>query len=129
MADEAVLLCGTNFRLHGRDPKTGLDCIGLADFCMSAAGVNCEIPTGYSIRGGDIDTIARFMEQAGFEQVCEDAPCDGDIVLVQPSSAQFHFMICIQDGFIHAHASLRKVVFSPGPCPWPVLQIFRIMES
>lgn len=130
LADEALLLCGVDFRLHGRDADNGVDCVGLADLCVSAAGLNCDVPTGYSIRGGDIATVVNVMEQAGFKKILsKDAPREGDLILVRPSPAQLHLMICTQGGFVHAHAGLRKVVFSPGPCPWPIFQIFRFVED
>ena len=82
MAEEAILLCGCDFRLHGRDWSTGLDCIGLTGLCLSAAGDECTIPSGYSIRSGDIDSIGLIMEQAGFEKIShDDHPGEGDVLL------------------------------------------------
>lgn len=130
MAEEALLLCGTAFRLHGRDTKNGVDCVGLADLCASAAGLDCNVPTGYSIRGGNINRVTDFLMSAGFEKMAGSQKInEGDLVLVQPSPVQLHFLICAQDGFVHAHAGLRKVVFSPGPCPWPIIEIFRLKEA
>ncbi|MEP2987665.1 MAG: peptidoglycan endopeptidase [Parasphingorhabdus sp.] len=130
LADEALLLCGTDFRLHGRDAETGLDCIGLAGLCISAADLQTMVPTGYSMRGGNVEVIIGVMEQAGFEKVCHQSkPLDGDVLLVRVSPVQLHFMIRAYGGYVHAHAGLRKIVLSPGSCPWPILEIFRIVES
>jgi hypothetical protein len=130
LADKAVSLCGADFRLHGREAATGLDCIGLTNLCLLAAGLECDVPTGYSIRGGAVQSIIETMKLSGFVEIPDrEAPRDGDVFLVRPSSIQLHFMICTEGGFVHAHAGLRKVVFSPGRCPWPILHIFRILET
>ena len=130
LAEEALQLCGTGFRLHGRDVKHGIDCVGLAALCAKAANLETVVPDGYSIRGGNISHISDLMDQAGFGSLAaQEKPQVGDILLVQISPVQLHFMIRADDGYVHAHAGLRKVVFSPGPCPWPILHIFRIMEA
>ena len=130
IAEKAMSLCGSRFRLHGRDEKGGLDCIGLADQCLRAADVDCQAPNGYSIRGGSEAKINDFMAETGFERFPPEAKlCEGDFVLVRPSPVQWHFMIRAQDGFVHAHAGLGKVVFCPGDPPWPIVSIFRLTED
>lgn len=130
MADKAMSLCGSQFRLHGRDEEGGLDCIGLADQCLLAADVDCRAPNGYSIRGGSEGAINEFMANIGFERFAPATRlCEGDIVLVKPSPVQWHFLIRAKDGFVHAHAGLGKVVFCPGDPPWPIVWIFRLMED
>lgn len=130
IAEMAMQLCGSDFRLHGRSADHGLDCIGLAAQCLSAADVSCEVPTGYSVRGGSIEQIAAVMEQAGFACLPDDTPlCEGDIVLARPSPVQWHLMVRAEGGFVHAHAGLGQVVFTPGPAQWPITKIFRITES
>ncbi|WP_417621162.1 peptidoglycan endopeptidase [Parasphingorhabdus sp.] len=130
MAEKAVSLCGARFCLHGRDETTGLDCIGLAAQCLIAARFQCDIPNGYSIRGGSEQAIGAFMAETGFERFPPTAElCEGDIVLVRPSPVQWHFLIRAQNGFVHAHAGLGKVVFCPGEAPWPIVSIFRLAED
>lgn len=130
MTEKALSLCGSEFRLHGRDEQFGLDCIGLAAKCLRAAGLECRIPNGYSIRGGSEEAINAFMADIGFERFAsESALCEGDIILVRPSPVQWHFLIRANDGFVHAHAGLGKVVFCPGDAPWPISAIFRLMED
>lgn len=129
IAEMAMQLCGSDFRLHGRSADHGLDCIGLAAQCLAAADVSCEVPTGYSVRGGSIAQIAAVMEQAGFACLPDDAVLhEGDIVLARPSPVQWHLMVRAEGGFVHAHAGLGQVVFTPGPAQWPITKIFR-MES
>ena len=130
MAEKAMSLCGAQFRLHGRDAETGLDCIGLADQCLFAADVDCGAPNGYSIRGGSEASIYEFMANIGFIRFEPVTPlCEGDIVLVRPSPIQWHFLIRAQDGFVHAHAGLGKVAYCPGESPWPIVSIFRLTED
>lgn len=130
MADEALLLCGTDFRLHGRDVEHGVDCVGLTALCAAATDLKTPVPDGYSIRSGNVSVICELMELSGFEKFSSQKQTqDGDILLVRISPVQLHFMICAEDGYVHAHAGLRKVVFSPGPCPWTILHVFRILES
>ncbi len=130
MADQARKLCGSDFRLHGRNAKHGFDCIGLASECLSAAGLDVDTPSGYSVRGGDLKEIAKVMALAGFEKLPADTnSVEGDIVLVKPGPVQLHFMIKVEGGFVHAHASLGKVALSPGPSPWPIISIYRLREE
>jgi len=123
-------LCGARFCLHGRKEDTGLDCIGLAEQCLIAAGFVCDIPNGYSILGGSERTIAEFMAETGFERFPPDsALCDGDIVLARPSPVQWHFLIRAENGFVHAHAGLGRVVHCPSAAQWPIAAIFRLVED
>jgi len=125
VAAKAKSLCSVNFRLHGRDTETGLDCIGF----MQRMEEIMEILI-YSIRSGNAATIILAMKSAGFAKIPRsEVPREGDVLLVQPSPVQLHFMICTEGGFVHAHAGLGRVVFAPGRCPWPILHIFRIVEA
>ncbi|MFT6008686.1 MAG: hypothetical protein ACI9TB_001922, partial [Parasphingorhabdus sp.] len=86
MADKAMALCGAPFCLHGRDEATGLDCIGLAQQCLIAGRFECDVPNGYSIRGGSERSISEFMAETGFERFPPETFLrEGDIVLVRPS--------------------------------------------
>lgn len=130
IARMAVQLCGTDFRLHGRSVDYGLDCIGLAAQCLGAADMTCDIPNGYSIRGGSAEQISEVMTLAGFTALPQSTPlCEGDIALARPSPVQWHLMIKTEGGFVHAHAGLGQVVFTPGPSQWPIEHIYRILES
>ncbi|VWX61295.1 peptidoglycan endopeptidase [Sphingorhabdus sp. 109] len=130
MADKAMSLCGARFCLHGRDEEIGLDCIGLAQQCLLAGEFECDVPNGYSIRGGSEHSIRTFMAETGFTRFPPESElCEGDIVLVRPSGVQWHFLIRAGDGFVHAHAGLGKVVFCPGKAPWPIVAIFRLTED
>ena len=125
-AREAAALVGTEFRLHGRDPSTGLDCIGLADAALRRAGIKADAPIGYTLRNS---SIARFLDHAevsGFQPATGD-PKRGDLLLVQTGPGQVHLLIAVGgDVFVHAHAGLRRVVLQQGIPDWPVLHHWRL---
>lgn len=118
IADAARALIGVRFRLHGRDPATGLDCVGLA---AAAAGV--AAPTGYALRGGDPERIARACRAAGFAPAEDMRP--GDLLLLRPGPGQLHLAVKTEAGFVHADAGLRRIVERPGRPEWEVMQIWR----
>ena len=128
LALAAENLLGTPFRLHGRDPTTGIDCIGLLACTFAACGIHAALPTGYSLRTGRWDGMELLADQLGFAE-CEGPSKPGDICLFQPSPAQLHFAISSLStpGFVEAHAGLRRVVISPAPSPYPLLRQWRIL--
>lgn len=113
MVDAARSLIGCPFLLHGRNPATGLDCVGLVAFCLSAAGREPLVPAGYALRNHSIERWIACAEQSGLERVSA-SPEPGDIVLISPAASQHHLMV-IEPGrrAIHAHAGLRRVVSEP----------------
>jgi hypothetical protein len=34
-------------------------------------------------------------------------------------------MVHADNGWVHAHAGLRRVVHMPGPSPWPIIALWR----
>ena len=119
-------LIGAPFRLHGRNVRTGVDCIGLAVLSLERAGhrrVTMLAPERYSIRGGRPADFAESLMRAGLRRARTARP--GDLVLVEADVAQFHLMIATGSGHVHAHAGLGLVVEMPGASPWPVLGNWR----
>ncbi len=111
--------CGARFRLHGRAPESGLDCVGLA-----AWAVGCDqVATGYALRGGDVDAVAMLIADAGLERV--EARAAGDVLLARSGPGQLHLGIWTGTGVVHADAMLRRVVERPGEPAWPVLGYWR----
>ncbi|MEZ0497161.1 peptidoglycan endopeptidase [Sphingomonas sp. IW22] len=117
-ARAARALVGARFRLHGRDPATGLDCVGVA-----AAALGCPAPADYAMRTGDADRAAMALAAAGLGRVAHGAP--GDVVLMRSGPGQLHLAVLTDSGMIHADASLRRVVERPGAPPWPVIGAWR----
>jgi cell wall-associated NlpC family hydrolase len=118
-------LVGVPFRLHGRSAQTGVDCIGLAVLALSRAGCASanNAPDQYAMRGGTLERFEQGMRAAGLRRVRNARP--GDLVLVQAGVAQFHLMIALHDGYVHAHAGLGRVVEMPGPSLWPPVARWR----
>ncbi|MPT49090.1 MAG: peptidoglycan endopeptidase [Sphingobium sp.] len=126
IVDAARTCVGGAFRLHGRDPATGLDCVGLVVCALEGAGCRRAahvVPTGYHMRGGNLAQQQAALIAAGLQRASNHQP--GDIVMVRPGPAQHHLMVATGEGFIHAHAGLRRVVEMPGLSPWPVISVWR----
>jgi cell wall-associated NlpC family hydrolase len=109
----AESLIGTHFRLHGRDPASGLDCIGLVFASLVAMGRTPAAPQGYALRNLSITRWLGHARLSGLEPA--DGPVRrGDVLLVQPSPVQHHLLIaCGPAEVVHAHAGLRRVVRQP----------------
>jgi cell wall-associated NlpC family hydrolase len=117
---------GARFRLHGRDPAFGLDCVGLAALAMRAGGFAGTIPADYPLRGGDAETFAVRLDASGL--VRGEIPQPGDLALFAAGPAQFHMAVLVRGGLVHADALLRRVVERPGPAPWPLIGCWRVKE-
>ncbi len=123
-ARAAEALVGTRFRLHGRDPATGLDCVGLVGVALAACGRRVRYPQGYRLRN---DCIENWLEFAGRNGLYRSTGpvWRGDVILTRPGPAQHHLLVALGAGrFVHAHAGLRRVVSQalilpqPPPAHW-----------
>ena len=118
MEAAALSLVGTRFRLHGRVPETGLDCVGVV-----ALAVGVEVAGGYGLRGGGVSEVTARIAGAGLASVAVALP--GDVLLMRAGPAQLHLAVKTARGFVHADAGLRRVVERPGDPEWEVLGIWR----
>lgn len=127
LAEAAQGVVGSRFRLHGRDPATGLDCIGVLAAALAATGQKATFPTGYSIRTGRFDDLAALAEAHGFAPAT-GIVLAGDVLFVRPGPAQMHLLIAAVDPghFVEAHAGLGRVILRPGPLIDQVLQRWRL---
>ncbi|XUU61653.1 NlpC/P60 family protein [Erythrobacter sp. HA6-11] len=124
--EAAAALIGAPFRLHGRDPKFGLDCIGLVFSALQNSGRFAVAPRGYRLRNTSIDQWLGYAENSGFQECGEDL-ASGDIILVEPGPGQHHLLICEREAsFIHAHAGIGKVCRMSAPLSWPVVKHWRL---
>lgn len=129
LADAAEALAGAKFRLHGRDPATGLDCIGVLAAALSQCGMHRPVPNGYRLRAHRLPELARTAAELGLVQA-EGALRAGDVALVRTGPCQFHLVVALTDGgFVHADAGLRRVVRDRGPLAWPVAGHWRLAPS
>lgn len=123
-AAEAQL--GASFRLGGRDPKTGVDCVGLI---ACALGTEMAAPVGYAFRNSCIARHLEFAAHAGLKPATGRG-ARGDVVLAVPGPAQHHLLVALgPDRFVHAHAGLRRVALHHGPLPWPELARWRLASE
>ncbi len=123
----ATELIGTRFRLHGRDPARGLDCVGLVVASLEAIGCSPKAPDGYKLRNVD---PARFLEYAAISglALASGSKERGDIVMIRPGPCQQHLIIAECEGFgIHAHAGLRRVVRQPMSFPDQPIAHWRLL--
>lgn len=110
---------GSRFRLHGREPASGLDCVGLIAWALDLS----DVASGYPLRSGDADAVANLIAAAGLSRA--DDRRAGDVLLCRAGPGQLHLAIWTGDGVVHADAVLRRVVERPGPVAWPVIGIWR----
>ena len=131
VAEAAVSLIGTRYRLHGRDPAHGLDCVGLVEAALREAGCDWRAPTGYSLRSVEIEPKLAALGAVPLARIaCMPPDRPGDVLLLRAGPAQVHLAIsgpysAHAPDLVHAHAGLRRVVrlsCSPG---WPVLARWR----
>lgn len=119
MAIDARTLIGSPFRLHGREPATGIDCVGLAALVFGKA----DVPSGYSVRTADGGSVAALVDAAGLRRVRRE-PRPGDLVLLTSGPTQCHLIVMSQEGFVHADAGMGRVVETPGQPPWPIIAVW-----
>ena len=127
-AAAAAALCGVPFRLHGRDPATGLDCVGLVVAALERCGRRAVAPEGYALRALSVAPLLGFAARNGFAAADLLAPGQaGDLVLLRPSTIQAHLAVVLDDDrFVHAHAGLGKVVIGQGALPGSVYARWRL---
>lgn len=127
-AAAAAALAGTPYRLHGRDPESGLDCVGLISVALERCGRPAAVPRGYRLRAMSVEPLLGFAAANDFSGILADQPrAPGDLLLVRPSPLQAHLVVAQgARGFVHAHAGLRRVVCEGGGVPWPIIMRWRL---
>ena len=119
--DRARSLIGTRFRAQGRDPRFGLDCLGLA---MVAYEIGEDaVRRDYRLSGDHRGELMAGLSN-GFRRVARGAARAGDLMLVEVSASQLHLVVRTETGFVHADAR-RGVVETPGEPEWPVVATYR----
>lgn len=121
MVARARACVGARFRLQGRDPASGLDCVGVA---ARAFAVDPP-PARYGLRGGAAAALMEAIGATGVRRVPRDEAAAGDLMLVEAGPHQFHLLVLTDTGFVHADARLRRVVEARGRPDWPVLAVWR----
>lgn len=126
LALAAADLVGVPFRLHGRDPRHGLDCIGLLGAALARIGRRIALPDDYPLRLARPDDWLPDSTACGFVLAAPPfAP--GDVVLLRPTAAQVHLAIVGHgETWVHAHAGLRRVVIAPARPTGQILHHWRL---
>ena len=122
----AASLIGARFRLNGRDPQTGLDCVGVILAALAATGRTAPPLPPYTMRRTQLTPFDRLATGEGLRDVSgPSAP--GDVLVFRTGPAQWHAAIALEDGrIVHAHAALRRVVSSPVPPDWTIARHWRL---
>lgn len=129
LAAAAEALVGTRFRLHGRDPATGLDCIGVFAAAMAATGRPAAVPNGYALRQRDLAAFRPLAAGFGFIEASGDI-LPGDVLMFAVGAGQFHLGLAVGGGrLVHAHAGLRRVVRGPAGEAWRLAGHWRLIED
>lgn len=119
---------GVPYRLHGRNPAFGLDCVGLVAHSLSESGGILPVIPPYGLRNSRYGFVTNLAQNAGFEAVTDDFRC-GDFLCAIPGPAQLHLLIVLGPKLlVHADAGRRQVVRIMAPLPWPVMHHFRFIE-
>ena len=112
-AGAAETLVGTPFRLHGRDPASGIDCVGVIAVALELTGLTPAEPPAYRLRMTALGDIAALAAANGFAPA-SGAIQRGDLLLISPGPGQAHLMCAVSStAVVHAHAALRRVVRQP----------------
>ena len=118
----ARALVGTRFRPQGRGPE-GLDCVGVV---LSTFGIPPEdARRDYDLRGDHLGELRERLDK-DFRRISKSRLRAGDVMLMCVGQGQMHLGVRTQDGFVHAHAGLRRVVETPDLPEWRTLGIYRM---
>ena len=109
----AEALVGVRFRLQGRDPATGLDCVGVIVAAYAAAGVRLAALGDYPLRGMALRRAEALLAAAGLVPV-RGATAPGDVGLFALPARQLHLALLAPGRIIHADAGQRRVVLAPA---------------
>ena len=126
LARAAETYIGATFRLRGRDPLTGLDCLGLVILAMRDIGRPVTMPLRYGLRNVAPERYLRMADAAGFVEAADLTIEPGDVLAFESGPAQLHLAIVTERGAIHAHAGLGRVVCTPFPLSWPIVAHWRL---
>lgn len=106
--ERARSLLGSPFRLQGRDPRVGVDCLGVVIWAYALPE-----PNGARYRAEDGDwPIVEQRLGAWFEPA---AAASSNHLLVFRLARSFHFGVISEGHFVHADAAIGRVVLRKLP--------------
>lgn len=109
IAAAARACVGTPFRLQGRVPGVGLDCVGLVVWVGRSLGLIDHDETGYGLTGSG-GRLEAGLARAGLVQVSAEEFAVGDVLLFDMGRGLLHVAVRSEHGIIHAHRGLGRVV-------------------
>ena len=129
--EAAKTLIGARFRLHGRDPDTGIDCLGLIGCTLAAVAPASRLPVGYGLRQRDWARLLPLAAELGLEDADPGGGSrPGDILLFEVGAWQVHLAIDDGEGaIIHAHAGLARVVHGRPDPSWMLSRRWRLATN
>lgn len=122
IVERARALVGCRFRRQGRDPRLGLDCVGLIVTTFDVP--TDEVPHDYRLRACGDDRLKRELERH-FRRVRPSTARSGDVLLFTVATSRPHLAVLTDRGFVHADARARRVVETPGAAPWAIDSVYR----
>lgn len=129
LGQAATKLVGCRFRLHGLDPASGLDCVGLVHASLAAIGLRPIPPRGYGLRNIAIDQWLEFAARSGLTPA-EGAPGTDEVLLANLGFGQHHLMISTGPSeVVHAHAGLARVVRQPRDPAMRILARWQVQPT
>jgi len=119
--ERARAFVGTPFRPQGRDAN-GLDCVGviLATFEIASDALRRD----YRLRGDHHSELLKGLN-GQFRRVAKAQLRPGDVMMLKIADEQFHLAVRTNQGFVHAHAGIGRVVETPGTPDWALLAVYR----
>lgn len=117
---------GTRYRPQGRQAGEALDCVGLAALAIGAVRPISTPPADYDLCADHGDRLINTLTSMGLVERYDQQIVAGDMLVFQPGIARQHLAIATDEGFVHAHLGLRKVVEAPWPALWPLLSVWII---
>jgi len=110
IAQAAEAMVGIPFRHQGRNPKVGVDCVGVVLCAVWSAG--CDLPDclGYGPLPRSEVLLAELEKRA--RRIHMDDAQPGDVLLFQyRPELPMHFAVLVWNNYVvHAHGSTGKVV-------------------
>ena len=104
--------------------KTKISPALVGAFVLGAFAIPAEdAPRNYALRGHEEEALHHQLSRR-FRKVRKGRP--GDVMMLRAGADQLHLGIKTRQGFVHAHAGIRRVVETPGDPEWPILGFYRI---
>ena len=128
VARAAEDLVGSPFKLNGRDPRLGIDCVGLVLCALRHTGGDTIEPEPYKLRNLNIARQLRCIDVLELDSATGGIAA-GDVMLFRLASTQYHLgVVSTKAALIHAHVGLRRVVASPLPIRWRIERHWRVRD-